>query len=47
MSSEAEVKTSIVHRPSSIVFPPWQGEFGWEVMTWAPWCRKMPVVMTK
>ena len=19
--------------------PPWTGEFGWEVMSWAPWCR--------
>lgn len=24
-----------------IEFPVWQGEFGWEVMTWAPLCRKM------
>lgn len=22
-----------------LVFPPWFGEFGWEVMTYAPWCR--------
>jgi len=24
---------------SSITFPSWHGEFGWEVMTWAPFCR--------
>jgi hypothetical protein len=23
-----------------IEFPPWQGEFGWEVMSWAPCCRR-------
>lgn len=23
-----------------IEFPAWYGEFGWEVMTWAPFCRK-------
>ena len=22
-------------------FAPWYGEFGWEVMTWAPYCRKI------
>jgi len=33
----------IVNRQSSIdnciEFPPWYGEFGWEVMSWAPQCR--------
>lgn len=24
---------------SKIEFPVWKGEFGWEVMTWAPMCR--------
>lgn len=24
---------------NSIEFPPWRGEFGWEVMSWAPQCR--------
>lgn len=23
-----------------IEFPPWYGEFGWEIMTWAPFCRR-------
>lgn len=23
-----------------IEFPPWRGEFGWEIMSWAPRCRK-------
>ena len=23
-----------------IEFPPWYGEFGWEVMSWVPFCRK-------
>lgn len=27
-------KTQKIYRP-----PPWRGEFGWEVMSWAPWCR--------
>jgi len=26
---------------SSITFPAWRGEFGWEIMTWAPWCRRL------
>jgi len=34
----------IVNRQSSIDnridFPPWHGEFGWEIMSWAPFCRK-------
>jgi hypothetical protein len=21
------------------IAPAWFGEFGWEVMSWAPWCR--------
>ena len=25
---------------SRIEFPPWYGEFGWEIMSWAPFCRK-------
>lgn len=25
---------------NSITFPAWYGEFGWEIMTWAPWCRR-------
>ncbi len=24
---------------SPIILPAWFGEFGWEVMSWAPWCR--------
>lgn len=32
---------TIVNSQSSIInFDPWFGEFGWEVATWAPWCRK-------
>jgi len=26
---------------SKISFPPWFGEFGWEVATWAPYCRRI------
>jgi hypothetical protein len=26
---------------SKIVLPAWYGEFGWEVMSWAPFCRKL------
>jgi len=26
---------------NSIDFPPWHGEFGWEIMSWAPTVRKM------
>jgi len=28
-------------RNQRIEFPAWYGEFGWEVMSWAPTCRKM------
>ncbi len=34
------MKSTTCHPPSAIwTAPPWHGEFGWEVMSWAPWCR--------
>ena len=29
-----------IEKSDTIEFEPWYGEFGWEVATWAPWCRK-------
>ena len=38
--SETLDKSSLVPRPSSITFPPWYGELGWEIMTWVPMLRR-------
>lgn len=33
-----QVKSEIAN-PKSQILPAWFGEFGWEVMSWSPWCR--------
>ena len=33
-------ETIINHNSKIINFEPWYGEFGWEIATWAPWCRR-------
>ena len=38
-NSPHEIGEAAISR-GKIEFPPWYGEFGWEVATWVPWCRK-------
>ena len=38
--SEPQKPYEISNLESQIIFPPWYGELGWEVMTWAPFCRR-------